>query len=70
MARTHFMLQMVVFQRPQHETTDSCEIPIGKDKSITVPSELNGLLDAPIITDRPSPKPILYSLSGLTLTEI
>ena len=53
---TFHATQMVVFQRTQYETTDSCEIPIGKDKSITVPSELNELLDAPKSTGRPSPK--------------
>ena len=53
---TFHATQMVVFQRTQYETTDSCKIPIGKDKSITVPSELNELLDAPKITGRPSPK--------------
>ena len=38
---TFHAIQMVVFQRTQYETTDSCEIPIGKVQSITVPSELN-----------------------------
>ena len=53
---TFHATQMVVFQRSQQESENTCEIPIGKEKSITVPAELNELLDAPKITGRPCPK--------------
>ena len=53
---TFHATQMVVFQRSQQESENTCEIPIGKEKSITVPAELNELLDAPKITGRSCPK--------------